>query len=103
VINFKSFFKQNKDTRRHMRDRSHSPGKFARFIPKSHQVDPNENQKYVRVKNNRGHREVLSSRDLHQLMQKYHFKPDLKSPITIDSKNGIVVSYEDGRFILKAK
>ena len=86
-----------------MRDRSHSPGRHSRFVPKMHQVDPSENQKYVKVKNGTGHREVLSSSDLHQLMKKYHFKVDINRPVTIDSKNGIVVSYEDGRFVLKKK
>jgi hypothetical protein len=103
VINFKSFFKQNKDTRRHMRDRSHSPGKFSRFVPKMHQADPTENAKYINVRDNPGHREVLSSKDLHDLMKKYHFKVDLKQPVTIDSRNGIMVSYEGGRFVLKKK
>ena len=86
-----------------MRDKSHSPGKFARFVPKMHQVDPSENAKYRNVVNSAGHREILTSRDLHQLMKKYHFTPDLKNPVTIDSKNGIVVSYEGGRFVLKKK
>ena len=80
-----------------------SPGKYARFVPKMHQVDTTENRKYVNVRDRASSREVLSARDLHQLMQKYHFKMDLTRPITIDSKNGIVVSYEDGRFVLKRK
>ena len=103
MINFKSYFKQNKDTRRHMRNKSHSPGKFARFIPKSHQVDPTENIKYLNVKNSAGHREILTSKDLHQLMKKYHFSPNLKAPVVIDSKNSIMVSYEGGHFVLKKK
>lgn len=87
-----------------MRDKSHSPGKFTRFIPKSHQTDATRNAKVERVKANPDIREILHQSDMSDIRKKYNVKLNGQEKETvIDSANGIVVSFEDGRFVLKSK
>ena len=84
-----------------MRPISRVTKKFpGRYVPKVHQVDAEENEKYRNIRDGTSKREFLTHKDIHQLQKRFKFKPSIREPVKLGN-TGIQIEYSGGKFIMR--